>query len=293
VIAAAAALLTIVFAPGRVLAEKAPRVGVVVSVQVNLKRSEAQGLSGALGRALHQRLVVDVIAGTEASRRLPAEGVSESCAVDEVCIRDVAQRLTADEILFLVAVRVGNRIQVDSTWVDPANGRNVSRPKVVMVKLDEAEARFADAASLILPDAVVRSEAAASDANGGNGGGAQIYVVRSTPRRMTVPAWISAGVTAAALGTAIGFGIGAAHDHGRCQDLDGTDERCTDAQLDNIDRKARVADIAAIATGVGLVTTGLIVWFSGGDIERVPVTQALRFSVDPGGGAFVTWGGSL
>ena len=291
-IAAAAVLASIVFAPGRASADKAPRVGVVVSVQVNLKRAEAQLLSGALGRALHQKLVVDVIAGSEASRRLPEEGVSESCAVDEVCIRDVAQRLTADEILFLVAVRVGNRIQVDSTWVDPANGRNVSRPKVVMVKLDEAEARFSDAASLILPDAAVRVAAEMSDGNGAQAG-TQVYVVRSTPRRMTVPAWISAGVTAAALGTTIGFAIGAAHDYSACEDLEQMMMVCTDGQLDAIDRKALIADISMVATGVGLVTTGLLVWFSGGDIERVPVAQAFRFSVDPGGGAFVSWGGSL
>ncbi len=160
---AAVGAAAFVVLPGRALADKAPRVGVVVSVQVNLNKSEVQKISQAMGRALRQRLVVDVVAGPEAMRRLPSEGVSESCVVDENCIKDAAQRLTADELLFLVAVRVGNRIQVDSTWVDPANGRSASRPKVVMVKLDEAETRFADAASLILPDAAVRPTQQASD----------------------------------------------------------------------------------------------------------------------------------
>lgn len=288
--AAAAALVLIAFEPSRARAEKAPRVGIVVSVQVNLKNSEAQLLSGALGRALHQRLVVDVIAGSEAARRLPSDGVAEACSVDEVCIRDVAQRLTADELLFLVAVRVGNRIQVDSTWVDPANGRNVSRPKVVMVKLEEAESRFSDAASLILPDAVVRST---SSESGDGSAGAQVYVVRTTPRRMTVPAWIAAGVGVAAIGGAIGFTIGTAHDHGRCEDLAGTIEACTQNQLDNIDRKALTADILWAGAGVAAIVTAVLVWTSGGDIERVPVSQALRFHVDPDGGAFVSWGGRL
>jgi hypothetical protein len=278
-------------APGRALAEKAPRVGIVVSVQVNLSKAEAQQVSAALGRALHQKLVVDVVAGAEADRRLPAEGVSESCVVDEACIKDTAQRLSADEILFLVAVRVGNRIQVDGTWVDPANGRSASRPKVVMVKLDEAEARFAESASLILPDAAVRPTQIVGEA--GNGG---TVLVRTTPRRMTLATWVVAGVGVAALGSGIGFTVAASSKYSSCEDKAGDTDvtnDCSESQLDAIHRNAITADVlwgTAIASGV---VAALLYYSSGGEIERVPVAaRAVRVQVGDGG-AFVSVGGHL
>jgi hypothetical protein len=286
----ASALLLI--APARALAEKAPRVGIVVSVQVNLSKSESQQLSAALGRAVHQKLVVDVVAGAEADRRLPAEGVSESCVVDEACIKDTAQRLSADELLFLVAVRVGNRIQVDGTWVDPANGRSASRPKVVMVKIDEAEARFAESASLILPDAEVRPTQMVAD--GGKGGGT--VLIRTTPRRMTVATWVAAGVGVAALGVGVGFTVKAGSQFGDCEDRNGDISPlndCSASERDAIRRNGITADVmwgTAIASGV---VAALLYYSSGGEIERVPVAaRALRVQVGDGS-AFVSVGGDL
>jgi hypothetical protein len=301
--AVAAAIAAVLFLPGLARAEKAPRVGIVVSVQVNLKKSECTQLSEDLGRALHEKLVVDVIAGAEATRRLPAEGVSEACVADEACIRDTAQRLSADEILFLAAVRVGNRIQVDSTWVDPANGRNASRPKVVMVKLEEAHERFGDAASLLLPDASVRSIPEAAGNGGGGGdfgpeGASGTVLVRTTPRRMTVPAWILAGTAVAAGGTSFAIWLGLRSDHKRCSEAvnDGDPmTSCPQPVINSIEDKKITADIFAVGAGAALVAGALVYYFSGGDIERVPVTrdQALNFRIDPEGGAFVTFEGRM
>jgi hypothetical protein len=295
-----AAVAAIALAPGRAEADKAPRVGIVVTVQVNLNRSEVQHLSQAMGQALRQKLVVDVVAGSEAIRRLPTDGVSESCAADQACVKDTAQRLSADELLFLVAVRVGNRIQVDSTWVDPASGRNASRPKVVMVRLDEAEARFADAASLILPDAEVRPMQQLSDGGSDEGDKVGAVLIRPTPRRMTLPAWISLGVGAAAAGSAVGFAIVARSDFNELK------ERCEpagdcktnpdyDSAKDTIDRNALTADILTGAAIVAGATTLVLWWTSGGEIERIPVNrQALRLRVDPGSrGTFLVWEGDL
>jgi hypothetical protein len=298
-IAAASAALCVVVPPGRALADKAPRVGVVVSVQVNLNKSEVQKISQALGRALRQRLVVDVVAGPEAIRRLPADGVSESCVVDESCIKDAAQRLTADELLFLVAVRVGNRIQVDSTWVDPANGRSASRPKVVMIKLDEAEARFADAASLILPDAAVRPTQQVGDGPDDRAGGeVSAVVIRTTPRHMTIPAWATGGLALAAAGTSVGFFLVTRNDYGQLEDQCARENNCDspmwDPLKDKIDRNAITADILAGAAVVSAAATFVLWWTSGGDIERVPVGRALRLQVDPTTrGTMVLWEGNL
>jgi len=299
-VAGAAALLTVLLLPGQALADKAPRVGVVVSVQVNLDKAEVQRISQALGRALRRRLVVDMVAGPEAIRRLPADGVSESCVVDETCIKDTAQRLSADELLFLVAVRVGNRIQVDSTWVDPANGRSASRPKVVMVKLDEAEARFADAASLILPDATVRQTQQLDAGNGGGDRGGATVLIRTTPRRMTPAAWVTGGLAVAAAGTSLGFFLVTRSDFNELQDTCEPRGDCqSNPEYDDIeskiDRNAITADVLAGAAVVSAAATFVIWWTSGGDIERIPVTaRSLRLQVDPERrGAFVLWSGDL
>lgn len=292
---AATALLVLALLPGRALAEKAPRVGIVLAVQVNLKKSEAQSLSYALGKALQQKLVVEVVAGAEAIRRLPAEGVSESCMVDEVCIRDTAQRLQADELLFLAAVRVGNRIQVDSTWVDPSNGRNASRPKVVMVKLEEAEGRFADAASLILPDAAVRPTTQPMADIGGGSGGA--FLVRTTPRHMTVPTWIAGGVSVAAGGVWLGFFLATRSEYNELKDQCQPRGDCkTNSDYepikDSIDKKAITADIFGTVALASLATGAILYWTSGGDIERVPIADSLRVRHSDGA-TFVVWEGDL
>lgn len=287
ILAAAAALVVV---PGPAAADKAPRVGIAVSVQVNLKKDEVEELSAALGRALHQKLVVDVVSGREANRRLPSAGVSESCVVDEACIKDTAQRLTADEILFLVAVRVGNRIQVDSTWVDTSTGRSASRPKVVMIKLDEAEARFAESASLILPDATVRQSPMG---HAGEGEERSAILVRTTPRRMTPATWVTAGVGVAALGTGVGFWLAARSKYDECKGRP-DDRLCNQSERDAVTRNAVTSDISFGVAAASAVLFGVLYYSSGGDIERIPVAaRSLRLQVDGQGGAFVAVEGRL
>jgi len=298
-ITAAAAAVAVLFLPRPAWADKAPRVGVVISVQINLKE-EAEKISQALGRALRTRLVVDVVAGAEAFRRLPANGVSESCVADETCIKDTAQRLSADEILFVVAVRMGNRIQVDSTWVDPANGRSASRPKVVMVKIDEAEARFSDAASLILPDAAVRATQQTGQEAAGDGPQAHAFLIRTTPRHMTLPAWITLGAGVAAGGAWLPFFLVTSHDFNELQDTCQPRGDCkTNPQYDDvkdkISRNGLAADVLGFASiGLG-VATAILWWNSGGDIERVPVAvRSVRLQVDPGSrSTMLLWEGNL
>lgn len=122
--AAAAVLVCLGVAPA--LAQKPARVGIVVAVAVADADGEAEALAAALGQALRQRLAVDTVAGPEVARRLP-DGVPPDCVATDACVREVARRLDADELLFLVVVRVGQRVQIDPTWVNVATGASNAR----------------------------------------------------------------------------------------------------------------------------------------------------------------------
>lgn len=271
------ALAAIALGPRAARADQLPRVGVAVATEVNLAPAEAQRISEALGRALHRRLMVDVIAGSEAARRLPDDGVADSCVVDRACIADVAQRLSADQLLFLVVVKVGGRIQVDSTWADPATGRTVSRAAVVIDGGADAEARFAEAASNLMPDAALRPEPPAASAGPPAPPDAPTMISRERPRRMTTPAWIAAGVGGAALAGAVTFTLLTRAGY---QDCDARRD-CGDRELDAIEQKALAADLLWGAAAISGAAAGLLYWTSGGQREEVPATS---LHVGPGPG---------
>jgi hypothetical protein len=272
------AAVAIASAAPRARADRLPRLGVAVSTEVNVAPAEAQALSEALGRALHRKLMVDVIAGAEAARRLPDDGVADRCVVDKACIADIAQRLSADQLLFLVVVKVGSRIQVDSTWADPATGRTVSRPAVVIEGGQGAEARFAEAASNLMPDAALRPEPPVASAGPPAPPDGPATITRERPRRMTTPAWIVAGVGGAALAGAVTFTLLTREDY---QDCDARRD-CSDSQLAAIDRKALTADVLWGAAAVSAAAAGVLYWMSGGQLEEVPAGTSLRLGPGPG-----------
>lgn len=275
-------------------AEPIPRVGVAVATVVNVEPAEAQEISEALGKALHTKLMVDVIAGAEASRRLPEEGVADKCVVDKACIADVAQRLSADQLLFLVVVKVGGRIQVDSTWADPASGKTVSRPAVVIEGGQGAEEQFAAAASNLMPDAALRPapppEPKIDDGGitGPNRPDGPTLVARQRPRRMTTGAWVAAGVGGAALAGAVTFTLLTRKDYKDCD----ASRDCSNGTLDAIDRKALTADVLWGAAIVSGAAAAFLYWQSGGEIEQVPADTTI--GLRPGPGAIgLAVGGSL
>lgn len=264
-------------APARAQSQQ-PRVGVVVLVHGGLSPAEADAVSDALGRGLRAKLLVDVIAGAEATRRLPPEGVPGSCMIEKACTGDVAQRLAADQLLYLVMNRIGGRLAVDATWVDPASMRTVPRAGIQFDKVEEGEARFAEAAAQLLPEAAARPVPAAPPVDAPEVGGD----IRATPvepplverrraRRMTTPAWIASGVGAAALGGAVAFTLLARKDYIDCDDSGA----CSDSKLDRLEQKALAADVLwGVALGAA-ITTGALWWLSGGDVERVPADGTL------------------
>ncbi len=270
-----------------------PRVGVAVATEVNLAPAEAQGISEALGKALHAKLMIDVIAGAEAARRLPEDGVADNCVVDKACIADVAQRLSADQILFLVVVKVGSRVQVDSTWADPATGKTVSRSAVVIEGGQDPEERFAAAATNLMPDAALRPAPPPEPVRPeggvtGPGPAGPTMVSRQRPRRMTTGVWVAAGVGAAALAGAVTFTFVTRKNYNDCDDRGD----CSDNELDAIDRKALTADVLWGAAVVSGAAAAFLYWRSGGQMEQVPADTSI--GLRPGPGAIgLAVGGSL
>ncbi|HUS63388.1 MAG TPA: hypothetical protein VMZ28_02555 [Kofleriaceae bacterium] len=275
--------------------QQQPRVGVVVLVHTGLSASEADGVSDALGRGLRARLLVDVIAGAEVTRRLPPEAVAGSCMIEKECTADLAQRLAVDQLLYLVVNRIGGRVSVDATWVDPATMRTVPRPQLTFDKIEQAEAAFAEAAPQVLPDAAPRPAAAVTPTPEAGGGDTVIHtdpqpvvIEQTTPRHMTRGAWIAAGVGVAAAGGALTFTLLARKDYVDCDDS-GT---CSDSKLDRLERKALAADVLWGASVAAAVTAGALWWLSS-DVERVETGAPVAIEGGPAGSLGLSLRGSL
>ena len=43
---------------------------------------------------------------------------------------DLGARLATDQLILIVAVKVGDRLQLDPTWADVSSGRTVPRPSI-------------------------------------------------------------------------------------------------------------------------------------------------------------------
>ena len=250
-------------------AESPRRVAIIPQLAVNVDDRRVVALTEELAETLHQRLVVDAIGGVDVSRRLPTEGLPDDCLVQKACVDDLGVRLDADELIFVVLVQVGQDIQVDATWIDVATGRSASRPRLVL----DAEARagtvFGEAATRLLPDAEVRSRTVV------------VSAPRARPRRMTTPAWITAGTGGALLATGVVFGVMARGTYNRCE----RDRDCSDDELDTMERHALTADVTvSLAIGAG-IATGVLWWLSGGESEPVVGVGAAP------GTATITYGG--
>lgn len=187
-------------------AQSPQRIGIVVTTAVNLEESEADELSTALGQALEQSLGVVVTAGAETRRRLPPEGVPAGCVGEVACRTDLGERLDADELLMTVAARVGNRVQLDITWVDVASGKVASRPAIVLEGDTDRAAVLRNAGKVLLPH--IQPVPAAGETRNTDPTMADPAPARSRRRghHMTTGTWIAGSVSAVALAGALGFG---------------------------------------------------------------------------------------
>jgi hypothetical protein len=271
-----ALLVTALAAPA--LAETR-RVGIVVTTRVNVSEDRARDLASALGDAVHERLHVDVIAGADAERRLPPEGVPARCVVEVACREDLGRRLDADELLLLVMIGAGATVQIDATWSDVASGEVKSRPSIELGPAAGVHTGLARAVPDLLPHLVPRSSEPRDDAR------VVVVVPPARPGRRLTPATLAAaGVGAGALIGTVVFSLSARRKFDTL-DRDGCRRTpCRDADIDSLYRDTVLADALF---GVAVVAVGAAVVFYVASDSEQPAAQAepppLSMTPLPGG----------
>jgi hypothetical protein len=242
-----------------------PRVGIVIELAVNVEPDRADSIALALADALNRELHVDAFGGGDVTRQLPAEGLPEECLARPECIVDVAGRLDAEQLIFLVVVQVGADTQVDASWVEVSTGKVTSRPRVLLPTDASSVSVFAAQAQRYLPDARPRKAETIVVREGGN-----TYVVgpTTTPRKMTTPAWITAGASGVALTAGVILGVSARSKYKHCDTVAGG---CSDGELDSVERRALLADVSfGVAAGAAIATVVLYLRSGGDPIEAQP-----------------------
>ena len=275
-------LAAAVGSPRVAAAEAAPRVAVVVETAVNLDHEAQVELGERVAEALRAALVVDVAGGREVDRRLAPMRLPEDCLRDAACQRKVAGILEVDELLALVAVRLGTRLQIEPTWIHVPSGRVVGRDAVVADTVrDDLQDVLRAAAPKLLPDARPRPPPPTQVV-------VTHHVRTSTPAvaaRPPLGTWIAGGVAIAALAAGVGVGAWARAEHQQLVD-DGCDSvACDPARIDGVDRRALAADLL-FATAAAAAVTGAVLWWL--DAPSAPVEAAV---VPGAGGATLQLGG--
>ncbi len=262
-------------------AESVRRVGIVVTTLVNVSEDQARELASTLGEVLHERLVVDVIAGAETVRRLPRGGVPAGCVADDDCRQDLGRRLDAEELLLLVVVGAGPRLKVDTTWVHVSSGKITSRPAIELASGADVRAVLTRAAPTLLPHMAAREqqrsgpEVVVVTSGGGGGAGGQ------NDRRIRPPALIAAGVSAGAL---IGASVFALSSQRKFETLEEDDCRrlpCDERDIDSLRRDTILADVFF---GAALLAAGTAVTLYLLDDGGAPVAKTDQPSVSVGAG---------
>jgi hypothetical protein len=295
-LAALAALLGIWLMPPAAHAE---RVGVVVATRVNTHQGEAERLASALGQALLEQLDIDVVAGSEAERRLPPGGVPDTCVVDIACQRDIAGRLAADQLLILAVVRVGTRVQVDTTWVNVTTGRTASRARIMIHDNGKrAHKVFADAVFDLMPDAALRIGATRRSKRAPAPDPASAMISQPAPvpsRQLTTGVWVAGGISAGALLAGSIVAVDAVRRHRDLVERGCVEMLCPEADINAVDTRTRLADALFGAGLVAGVTAGVLYWKS----SRAEPTRAARLGppdmhmdvTASRHGLSITWGG--
>jgi len=266
--------LAILLLASRVASADRVKVAVVPGIAVNLDAARVDALSQDLADALRTELDVDAVGGLEVRRQLPA-ALPPDCVANQACIADVALRLGAQQLLFVVMVDTGTggAIQVDSTWVDPATHKSASRPAIDIAAVADARSRFASAARELLPDAPVRPKP-----TGGLG-----RMSAPVARHLTVPAYATAGATVVGLGVGISFGLSARSKYRSCETSANAGAACTDSRTSSIRNTALVADLGWLVAVGGTIATAVL-YATSGEESRIIVEPA------PGGVAVAVVG---
>ncbi len=237
-------------------AQDVERVGIVVSLTVNVSRDDANQISDDLADALEKELYVDVISGAETERRLPTGGLDEECIAKPACLKDLGARLEAQQLLMLVVLKVGEALQIDTTWVDANSNKTIPRDAIRLEGGTERELVFRRAAPGLLPGVARRPPELVEGPPKGEDGDTTVEVV-ATPERDLTPVFAAGGVGAALLIGGVVAGVSASADQSALED-DMCDRMvCDPSRVDAMETKALVADLlytgALVSAGVAVV----------------------------------------
>ena len=238
------------------------KIAVVPSIAVNLDPARVDTLGRDLADAFASELDVDAVGGLEVRRQLPVDGVAPDCPTVPSCVADVAKRLGASQLLFVVMVDAtgSGAVQIDSTWVDVATGERASRPAIDVPTISDAKPRFVSGAHSLLPDAPIRPKHEA----GGIG-----VMSPEVPRHLTTTTYAVAGAAAVGLGFGIGFGLRARSKYNAC-DRPGA---CGESARDSIRTSTIVADVGFVVAVAGAIATSVLYATSGKE-SRLVVSPA-------------------
>jgi len=253
---------------------------VIPGVAINLDTSRVDAISQDLAEALSAELEVEAIGGLEVRRRLPQDGLPDECAVEPKCAAEVAERLGVQQLLFIVLVNTGaaGSIQMDTTWVYPGTGpgagQRVTRPAIDLASIESAKERFSASARKLLPDAPVRRKPSSLSTP-------MPRFDEGKPRHFTALSLVTAGVTVAALGTGIGFGISTRSRYKDCDEY----PYCTDGEKKSVRARGVIADASFVVALAGAITTAILYSTSseaprmmvGPTTDGVGVTGMMRF----------------
>lgn len=247
------------------------KVAVVPSIAVNIDAARVDALSQDLAEALRTELDVDAIGGLDVRRLLPPQGLPPDCVANQACVNDVAKRLGAQQLLFVVMIDTGSHgaIQVDSTWVDAVAHLSAARPAIDIAAIAGARSRFVSAATQLLPDAPVRPKPKT------NGIGRMSAPI---PRHFSAPSYLTAGGTLVGLGVGITLGASARSKYQDCETLASQGTNCSTGRKDSIRRTALIADIGWLAAIGGTIATA-VMYATSGEASHVIVEPT------PGGAA--------
>ncbi len=304
--AVALAVLPAWVAPTRVWA--APqRVALVVHPVVNVSEADSKPIVADLAAALRKRFDAEFVAGDAVRSKLPAN-LPEDCVSDAHCIGEVGDRVGADQLLFLVMVRVGTKIQINPTWAEIQSGRALPRDPV---ELDDKGPSRASVMAEVAPSMIPRgslplhaSAVAKAPASGGGGGVETKAENRLPPVSTSDPwrsgkttdtdlytiAWGTAGVAAAALGVGVALVLGGLADYNEqielgCPLQDDPRGSCI-AVTERFATRSTVANLLLVGGGLAAATS--VALFIAGAQQEEALAASLVVSPD---GVALTWGG--
>lgn len=254
------------------------KIGVTVSAVINAQPHVGPRVSAALGNALRETLIAQVLAGPDAQARLPEAARSETCLGESSCLVSAGKALEVDQLLMLIIVGVGDELKIEATWVDVSTGETALRPGITTADTDAAmRAAFTAKAKELLPGVEARATTTVvtptdvtkpPEGNGNTGGGGSLLTPKTKSDTGTAKLLMYGG--GALVAGWVGYGGYQLIDRDWSFDCPAS-ETCT--------RGRDVAiDIVLGGLGTAALSAGLYMYLSA-DGEEAPAPSPVGFNV--------------